>query len=323
MKKTVIFVLCALMMLGAFHALAADEKPVVINNNSRETTYVKAPERAVCLSYNTAEFLAALGLEDKVVATAPGMYEIEDVLPAYRKAVESMPLMKEGLTKGTPNLETVLSYEPDFVIGTYYNFMPVNCGAPEDYEKIGAGTYATEGTYVEGATLQNTYNDILNLGRIFHVEDRAEALVAQMKADAEEIAAKVKSSEPVRTFVYDSGEGKLYSIGGMALENELLTLGGGKNVFENEKKHYFATSLEAVIDANPQAIIVLEYKVNGDTQGKLNYLKGQNELKDVDAIKNDRFILVSSASVFPSVQNVEAIKNIAAGLHPELFAENK
>ena len=50
---------------------------VVIDNFGVTTTYDKAPERVVPLSYDAAQILVALGLEDKIVgvATAEGSYK--------------------------------------------------------------------------------------------------------------------------------------------------------------------------------------------------------------------------------------------------------
>ena len=199
--------------------------------------------------------------------------DARDVLPEYQEAVAAMPFITEGLNSGTPNLETVLDQDPDFVLGTYYNFFPVNCGAPEDYEAAGANVYAQEGTYVAGATLENTYNDILNLGQIFHVEERARELVAEMRAQADEITTKLAETEPVSTFVYDSGEGTMLSIGGVGLENELLTLAGGANIFADQESRYFDASIENIIEANPSAIIVYDYSISADSEQKIEYLK--------------------------------------------------
>lgn len=214
------------------------------------------------------------------------------VLPEYQEAVAAMPFITEGLNSGTPNLETVLDQDPDFVLGTYYNFFPVNCGAPEDYEAAGANVYAQEGTYVAGATLENTYNDILNLGQIFHVEERARELVAEMRAQADEITTKLAETEPVSTFVYDSGEGTMLSIGGVGLENELLTLAGGANIFADQESRYFDASIENIIEANPSAIIVYDYSISADSEQKIEYLKSLSELSEVDAIKNDKIIVL-------------------------------
>ncbi len=218
--------------------------------------------------------------------------DARDVLPEYQEAVAAMPFITEGLNSGTPNLETVLDQDPDFVLGTYYNFFPVNCGAPEDYEAAGANVYAQEGTYVAGATLENTYNDILNLGQIFHVEERAQELVAEMRAQADEITTKLAETEPVSTFVYDSGEGTMLSIGGVGLENELLTLAGGANIFADQESRYFDASIENIIEANPSAIIVYDYSISADSEQKIEYLKSLSELSEVDAIKNDKIIVL-------------------------------
>ena len=245
--------------------------------------------------------------------------DARDVLPEYQEAVAAMPFITEGLNSGTPNLETVLDQDPDFVLGTYYNFFPVNCGAPEDYEAAGANVYAQEGTYVAGATLENTYNDILNLGQIFHVEERAQELVAEMRAQADEITTKLAETEPVSTFVYDSGEGTMLSIGGVGLENELLTLAGGANIFADQESRYFDASIENIIEANPSAIIVYDYSISADSEQKIEYLKSLSELSEVDAIKNDKIIVLPIYTVFPGMQNVRAIQLMAEGLHPELF----
>lgn len=245
--------------------------------------------------------------------------DARDVLPEYQEAVAAMPFITEGLNSGTPNLETVLDQDPDFVLGTYYNFFPVNCGAPEDYEAAGANVYAQEGTYVAGATLENTYNDILNLGQIFHVEERARELVAEMRAQADEITTKLAETEPVSTFVYDSGEGTMLSIGGVGLENELLTLAGGANIFADQESRYFDASIENIIEANPSAIIVYDYSISADSEQKIEYLKSLSELSEVDAIKNDKIIVLPIYTVFPGMQNVRAIQLMAEGLHPELF----
>lgn len=320
MKKLLTLALSLLMIMSVcLTGAIAEEGSVVIENNGRTTTYDSVPERVVVLSYSNAETMAALGLEDKVVAAFPGMYTLDDVLPEYQEAVAAMPFITEGLNSGTPNLETVLDQDPDFVLGTYYNFFPVNCGAPEDYEAAGANVYAQEGTYVAGATLENTYNDILNLGQIFHVEERAQDLVAEMRAQADEITTKLAETEPVSTFVYDSGEGTMLSIGGVGLENELLTLAGGANIFADQESRYFDASIENIIEANPSAIIVYDYSISADSEQKIEYLKSLSELSEVDAIKNDKIIVLPIYTVFPGMQNVRAIQLMAKGLHPELF----
>jgi ABC-type Fe3+-hydroxamate transport system substrate-binding protein len=43
---------------------------------------------------------------------------------------------------------------------------------------------------------------------------------------------------------------------------------------------------EDVVDRNPEYIVIIDYG-EPDAQGKIDFLKGQPELADVDAIQND------------------------------------
>lgn len=318
MKKWTTWLAALLLCLSV--GAHAQQAQVAIDNMGQMTIYDKAPERAFLFSYSMAEYFAALGLEDKVAAIVPGMYAISDVLPKYRPIVESMPLVTDGLVDGSPNsIEVVLAQEPDFAFGDSYNFLAATGGTPKDYERAGIKIYATEGTWVPKASLENTYQDILNLGKIFRVEERAQALVDSMRAEEQEVRDRLKGVAPVSVFAYDSGEGRLFTIGGGGLENELISIAGGKNIFEDEDKHYFNASIESVIERNPDAVLVWDYNITAAVDVKIGYLKGLAEMADVNAIRNNRFSSVPCYAVFPSIQNVEAIKTIAKGLHPELF----
>ena len=159
---------------------ASSNDAVVIENMGITTVYEKAPESAVTLSYSIAEIMVALGLEDKLVATAPSMYILDQVSEEYRDKVGSLPLLEGNY--GVPSLETVLATNAEFVFGDSYSFYASNVGTPEDFETAGVKIYATEGTCVSNPTFENTYNDIMNIGKIFRVEDRAEELVSELKA---------------------------------------------------------------------------------------------------------------------------------------------
>ena len=310
--------LLLLLCMVSTSALATVE-PVTVNIMGKDVTFDSVPERVVALSYSNAEIFAALGLGDKIVAAFPGMYVIDDVLEENRAAVEAMPFITEGLNSGTPNLETVLEQDPDFVVGTFYNFTEKSCGTVDDYSLVDAHVYANEGTYVNGVTIENTYNDILNIGKIFRIEDKAVALVEKMRAKADLIAGKLADVQPVRTFVYDSGEDKILTIGNAGLEQKLLAAAGGENVFDDQEARFFRTSIEGVIDANPDAIVIFDYSISTKAEDKIAYLKSLPELADVPAVKNETFVIVPIYAMFPSVQNAEAIETMARGLHPEIF----
>lgn len=319
MKKIMAFALCLTLLLSAFAGGAmAEEEPVVIENMGRTTTYEEAPETAVALSYSIAEIMVALGLEDKIVAIAPSMYILDQVSEEYRETVGSFPVL-EG-SYGVPTLETVLDTGAEFVFGDAYSFYASGVGTAEDFEAAGVNIYATEGTYVEDATFENICNDIINIGKIFRVEERAEELVAQLREREASVEASVAGLEPVRVFYFDSDTGggvDMSTVGNTGLQSLMLEMAGAENIFSDVEGQFVAVSWEDVVDRDPEHIIVCDYYGEGYADEKIAELKANPATMDMDAVVNDRFIVVPGLAMFPSLECMDAVELIAAGLHPD------
>lgn len=319
MKKIMAFALCLTLLLSAFAGGAmAEEEPVVIENMGRTTTYEEAPETAVALSYSIAEIMVALGLEDKIVAIAPSMYILDQVSEEYRETVGSFPVLEGNY--GVPTLETVLDTGAEFVFGDAYSFYASAVGTVEDFEAAGVNIYATEGTYVEDATFENIYNDIINIGKIFRVEERAEELVAQLREREAAVEASVAGLEPVRVFYFDSDTGggvDMSTVGDTGLQSLMLEMAGAENIFGDVEGQFVAVSWEDVVDRDPEYIIVCDYYGEGYAEEKIAELKANPATMDMDAVVNDRFIVVPGMAMFPSLECMDAVELIAAGLHPD------
>ena len=313
------FALCLTLLLSAFAGGAmAEEEPVVIENMGRTTTYEEAPETAVALSYSIAEIMVALGLEDKIVAIAPSMYILDQVSEEYRETVGSFPVLEGNY--GVPTLETVLDTGAEFVFGDAYSFYASGVGTAEDFEAAGVNIYATEGTYVEDATFENIYNDIINIGKIFRVEERAEELVAQLREREASVEASVAGLEPVRVFYFDSDTGggvDMSTVGNTGLQSLMLEMAGAENIFSDVEGQFVAVSWEDVVDRDPEYIIVCDYYGEGYADEKIAELKANPATMDMDAVVNDRFIVVPGLAMFPSLECMDAVELIAAGLHPD------
>lgn len=319
MKKIMAFALCLTLLLSAFAGGAmAEEEPVVIENMGRTTTYEEAPETAVALSYSIAEIMVALGLEDKIVAIAPSMYILDQVSEEYRETVGSFPVLEGNY--GVPTLETVLDTGAEFVFGDAYSFYASSVGTVEDFDAAGVKVYATEGTYVEDATFENIYNDIINIGKIFRVEERAEELVAQLREREASVEASVAGLEPVRVFYFDSDTGggvDMSTVGNTGLQSLMLEMAGAENIFGDVAGQFVAVSWEDVVDRDPEYIIVCDYYGEDYADEKIAELKANPATMDMDAVVNDRFIVVPGLAMFPSLECMDAVELIAAGLHPD------
>ena len=283
-------------------------KSVVIENFGVTTNYDKVPERIVPLSYDAAQILVALGLEDKIVgvATAEGSYK--DCLPEYQEKLSKLKVIVEG----TPTFEVLLAENPDFVYATVYTFGKYGVAPVEDFQKEKINFYCINGTFSEEAKFLDIYKDIEDLGKIFRKEDEAAKLIEGLKAREEALKANVKQTD-VKVMAFDSGDKEAFTAG-KGIEDEMIKLAGGKNIFGDLNNAFEKVSFEEVAKRNPDIIIIHSYDVGnttGTTEEKIESLKKNPALENVTAIKNDNFVVVKLVEVFPGLQIFDAAERLS------------
>ena len=293
--------------------------PLSVENFNQTTTYDKAPEKVIALSYSSAELLTALGLEESVIAIYQSSNTVDEVSPEYQEAVKKIPVPESINSGGVPTLENMLALKGDMIISQSYFYNVAAFGTMEDYAANGVNIYVPEGTYVLGADMENVYTDIRNFGNIFGVQERAEELIADMQEQIAEVTTAIEGQASVKVMVFDSEmNGAIYTSGGGSLENSLIELAGGENVFADLEEQFTSIAVEEIISRNPEVIVINDYGAL-TAEEKIDYLKSLEELSEVDAIKNERFVSIPFFSVMPGVQNTDVVKVIASELYPELF----
>ena len=145
--------------------------------NPVEYTYEKAPERVLCVYQGCIETMIALGLEDHVLASYGLDNEVKD------EWKDGFAQMNYDETVFAPDKETVTLLEPDMIFSWGSYFSDEKLGDVYEWNDKGVGTYINSNTARGGSrTLENEYTDILNIGRIFDVEEKAQDLVDEMQA---------------------------------------------------------------------------------------------------------------------------------------------
>lgn len=316
-KRIISMCLAGVMTLSlSASAVAAEVEPVTVTSifgdEEVEITYEQAPERVVSLAGFATEMLLALGLEDKIVGYA---WQDNDVLPQYQEAFEALtPLCDPGMDPGE---EKVLAAEPDLVVSwaswsedDYYSY--------ENLTKNGIGAYGFHCERTENSTLDDVYADFLNLGKIFRVEDKAEALVGEMQERIAAVEERVKDEEPVSVFVCDIGstEEQAFTAGG-GLPADLIEKAGGQNIIEDTGMNWTHVSWEVVAASNPDWIVIDYYTNADDVEGTLEFLKTQPALKNLDAVVNERFIILGLTDISASERNDDTVELLASYFHPE------
>lgn len=159
--------------------------------------------------------------------------------------------------------------------------------------------------------------DLLNLGRIFGVEEHSEELVDGFEARISGVRSRLpQDRESLRVFVYDSGEQEAMTASEGSLANEIVGLAGGENVFADAEagglKGWPTVGWEEVVDRDPEFIVVVDY-AKPSAEQKTAFLKSNPALKDVEAVREERFAVIPLTDLSPGVRNAAAVEKLARG----------
>ena len=279
---------------------------------NRTVTFENPPERAISNDVNLTEMMLVLGLTDRMVGYT-GISGWKTLDAEMRSGVKELP----ELSAKYPTKEVLVGADADFFFAGWNYGMKVGGEVtPETLAPFGIKVYElTEScSHImdkDKAGLKDMYADILNLGAIFGVEDRAEALVAGYKSELMNFKASLKSiEEGLRVFVYDSGEDAPFTAGRYAMPTALIEAAGGTNIMDDFDKSWGTVTWEEVIERDPQVVVIVNY---GDVtaEQKRDYMMSNPAFKNISAIKNDRFVTLEYVEATPGPRNIKAVKNLA------------
>lgn len=274
-------------------------------------TFTHVPERVIAANANTGDQLMALGLEDKIIATA---YNNSQVNPKWRERYESIPIVSDTYI----SLESILDLEPDFVYGRSSSFREKSNTEHDTLSQYGIMSLSSIEGYTVGADIDAVYQDFYNLGRIFQVENRAEELVNTMKEQIHSVEQAVAGQEATKVFVFDMAQEEGAYTCGNNFTSKLIEHAGGTNIFEDLDTTWATVSWEEVVERAPEVIIIDDYA--GDTlEEKIAQLKENPALATVPAIQNDRILSVQLCEVFASSMTADTVEKFARAFHPDCF----
>ena len=306
MKNIIIISLFTYLSAGPLLAEAT------VQSCNRSVTFENPPERAVSNDVNLTEMMLVLGLADQMVGYT-GISGWKTLDAEMRSGVKELP----ELSAKYPTKEVLVGADADFFFAGWNYGMKVGGEVtPETLKLFGIKVYElTEScSHImdkDKASLKDMYADILNLGKIFGVKSRAEALVESYKSELEIFKAKlVNIDEGLRVFVYDSGEDAPFTAGRYAMPTALIEAAGGQNIMDDFNKSWGTVTWEEVIDRDPQVVVIVNY---GDVtaEQKREYMMSNPAFKNISAVKNNRFVTLEYVEATPGPRNIQAIKHLA------------
>ena len=283
-----------------------------VQSCNREVTFDAPPSAAISNDVNLTEMMLVLGLSDRMVGYT-GISGWKTLDEEMRAGVEELPELSEKY----PSKEVLIGADADFFFAGWNYGMKVGGEVtPDTLAPFGIQVYElTESCIHIGdkpkVSMADMYNDLRNLGKIFGVEDRAKELIAGYEAELTAFTDTLEASgEPLRVFVYDSGEDTPFTAGRYAMPTALIEAAGGVNIMDDFEKSWATVTWEEVVERNPEVVVIVNYG-QVTAEEKRNFMMSNPAFADLDAVKNDRFVVLEYVEATPGPRNIRAVKTLA------------
>ena len=307
-SKLKIFILSFILIIS-FNSLASSK--VSVNSCNRTVSFDSPPQRAISNDVNLTEMMLVLGLSDKMVGYT-GISGWKTLDEEMRLGVKQLP----ELSPKYPTKEVLVGADADFFFAGWNYGMKVGGEVtPETLKPFGINVYELTESCIhimskKKASMDDMYNDLLNLGLIFQIENRAKKIVDAYRTDLNNFTRKLEPIAAKKVFVYDSGEDTPFTAGRYAMPTALIEAAGGINIMDDFQKSWGTVTWEEVIDRNPEVVVIVNYgKVTAEQKRK--FMMSNPAFANIDAVKNDRFVTLEYVEATPGPRNIKAIKKLA------------
>ena len=206
-----------------------------VDSDGRRVTLASPAQRIVSLAPHVTEQLFAAGAGNKVVAIS----EYSDYPPAALK-------LPRVASSGNVDVEAVLALKPDLVVAWR---LEATAKALRRLEELGLTVF-----YNEPRRLAQIAGMVEAMGELAGTAPTARALAAALREELARLERTYRARRPVSLF-YQIADKPLMTLGGEQFVSDAIALCGGRNVFADAPTIAPVVNIEAVLAADPEAII--------------------------------------------------------------------
>ncbi|NEA89926.1 ABC transporter substrate-binding protein [Streptomyces sp. SID7958] len=302
----------------------SDAGAVTFDNCGQKVTVEAPPKRAVSLNQGTTEILLSLGLADRVVGTATWT---DPVMTGLEKANAKVPRLADN----QPSFERVLDTEPDFVASSFTSTLSKGgVASREKFEELGVPTYLSpadcegkdnsgdgDGSRTKPLTMETVYREVRELARVFGVDERGENLVARLKSRVTKATAGIRAEDTTVLYWFANQESP-YMAGCCGAPGIITHALGAQNVFDDSTQEWPQINWETVADRDPDVLVIGDLTRKSQTAEsaakKIAFLQSNPATKNMKAVKEKRYVLLSGQAMNPTIRTVEGVEKVAAAL---------
>jgi iron complex transport system substrate-binding protein len=225
----------AALCLAAPCAASVAAALTVVDDAGRRLTLEAPAQRIISMAPHITELLFAAGGGERIV----GAINFSD----YPEAAKKIPLVGSN---AQIDMERVIALKPDLLIV----WQSGNTGRQlEQLGKLGIPVFLSE-----PRRLDQVADSLTRFGHLLGTEPAAASSAARFRATIAGLRARYAGRAPVRVF-YQIWDKPLYTLSGRHMIDDAIRACGGVNIFAGLTVVAPSVSTEAVLEANPEAII--------------------------------------------------------------------
>lgn len=207
----------------------------VLDDTGQRVQLAQPARRIISLAPHITELLFSAGAGDRIV----GVVSYSDYPPAAKR------LQQIGAYNAL-DMERVLALQPDLVIAWESGNPPAMI---EQLRSLGLTVF-----FSEPRSLEDVASNLERIGRLSGSAEVAQAAAKGFRERLQTLQARYQARTPVSVF-YQVWHQPLMTINGEHLISKVIRLCGGRNVFAEQPRLVPKLDIEAVLLANPQAIV--------------------------------------------------------------------
>lgn len=266
------------------------------DSKDRVVTVPTHPIKIISMAPSITETLYALEVDDRVVG-------VTDYCNYPEEAKNKTSI--GGFS--TPNLEIIVSLEPDLIIAASYNEEKIDLLESMNLTIVIILAY----------TLDEIIDNIDVIGDLVDARAKAAEVTGALRTKMNSITAKtgtLSESEKIECY-FEIWETPMVAGGGSFLD-DMIEKAGGKNIFTNETLEWPVVSNEVVINSNPGVIFITAHSAPWYSMAVCDRT-GYNV---IDACKNNQ-IYICEDDIFlrTGPRIVDALENMTRYLYPTLL----
>lgn len=276
---------------------------IIVDGFNRKVRLEKEPQRIISLAPSVTEIIYAIGAESKLV----GVDSYSNYPQALINSIKAGIIQQVGGIVD-PSLEKIASLKPDLIItGLQMQNKLISTLEAKGFKVIGLGANS----------ISDVYNGIIIVGKALNKINEAESLVKSMKLRINLIKQKIENVPKVKVY-YEVWYDPLISVAKGSFIHEVIEAAGGENIFKDAKNPYPVVSVEAIIELNPDVIVLGTHSPN------YPHPANRTGWSVISAVKNKRVYFIDPDIINRSGPRVvDAVEMLAKMFHPELFKEEK